>query len=112
MREFLCGAVARIDMRSARLVFWDLGGQEDLQSLWDKVPPPLSLSLSWPQWMMSLLQYYSECQGVIYVIDSCDPENLAISAQTFSESPNKQTNKFTINSFKWTIAILYIACNI
>lgn len=31
------------------------------------------------------LQYYSECQGVIYVIDSCDPENLAISAQTFSE---------------------------
>ena len=45
MREFLCGTVARIDMRSARLVFWDLGGQEDLQSLWDKVPPPLSLSL-------------------------------------------------------------------
>ena len=31
------------------------------------------------------LQYYSECHGVIYVIDSCDPENLAISAQTFSE---------------------------
>lgn len=29
--------VARIDMRSARFVFWDLGGQEDLQSLWDKV---------------------------------------------------------------------------
>ena len=24
-------------MRSCRLVFWDLGGQEDLQSLWDKV---------------------------------------------------------------------------
>lgn len=32
-----------------------------------------------------LLQYYSECHGVIYVIDSCDPENLAISAQTFSK---------------------------
>ena len=29
--------VARIDMGSVRLVFWDLGGQEDLQTLWDKV---------------------------------------------------------------------------
>ena len=33
------------------------------------------------------MQYYSECHGVIYVIDSCDPENLAISAQTFSKLP-------------------------
>ena len=32
-----------------------------------------------------VLQYYSECHGVIYVVDSSDPENLAISAQTFSE---------------------------
>lgn len=55
--------VARIHMSSAQMIFWDLGGQEDLQTLWDK--------------------YYSECHGVIYVIDSCDPENLAISAQTF-----------------------------
>lgn len=29
--------VARIDINSVRLVFWDLGGQEDLQTLWDKV---------------------------------------------------------------------------
>ena len=24
-------------MHSSRLIFWDLGGQEDLQTLWDKV---------------------------------------------------------------------------
>ena len=29
--------VARIDQGSTRLIFWDLGGQDDLQSLWDKV---------------------------------------------------------------------------
>jgi ADP-ribosylation factor related protein 1 len=68
--------VARIDMRYCRLVFWDLGGQEDLQSLWDK--------------------YYSESHGVIYVIDSCDPENLAISAQTFSESHHRHNYVYTI----------------
>ncbi|XP_064404739.1 ADP-ribosylation factor-related protein 1-like [Halichondria panicea] len=55
--------VARIEQGSTRLIFWDLGGQEDLQSLWDK--------------------YYAECQGVIYVVDSSDPENLAMSSQTF-----------------------------
>ena len=31
-----------------------------------------------------ILQYYAECQGVIYVVDSSDTENLAISSQTFS----------------------------
>ncbi len=30
-------------------------------------------------------QYYEECHGVVYVVDSCDPENLAMSSQTFSE---------------------------
>lgn len=57
--------VARVELGPARLIFWDLGGQEDLQSLWDK--------------------YYSECHGVVYVVDSCDPESLAISAQTYKK---------------------------
>jgi len=30
-------AVGKIDFGSVRLNFWDLGGQEELQSLWDKV---------------------------------------------------------------------------
>jgi len=29
--------VGQIDVEGVRLNFWDLGGQEELQSLWDKV---------------------------------------------------------------------------
>lgn len=32
-----CCTVGTIDVGKARLMFWDLGGQEELQSLWDKV---------------------------------------------------------------------------
>lgn len=46
-------------------MFWDLGGQEELQSLWDK--------------------YYAECHGVIYVIDSTDEERLSESKEAFGE---------------------------
>ena len=30
-------AVGRIDISGCRVIFWDLGGQEDLQMLWEKV---------------------------------------------------------------------------
>ena len=30
-------SVGKIDFGNTRLNFWDLGGQEDLQALWDKV---------------------------------------------------------------------------
>ena len=30
-------SVGKIDLGKTRLNFWDLGGQEELQSLWDKV---------------------------------------------------------------------------
>ena len=33
---FLC-IVGQVDVEGVRLNFWDLGGQEELQSLWDKV---------------------------------------------------------------------------
>eukprot|EP00731_Ephydatia_muelleri_P031153 Em0022g667a len=56
--------VGKVDIGSSRLILWDLGGQQDLQSLWDK--------------------YYAECHGVVYVIDSSDPDSLAISAQIFT----------------------------
>ena len=29
--------VGQVDIEGVRLNFWDLGGQEELQSLWDKV---------------------------------------------------------------------------
>lgn len=34
---FVVATVATIDIRSHRMILWDLGGQEDLQQLWDKV---------------------------------------------------------------------------
>lgn len=38
--------IGQIEMAGVRLSFWDLGGQKELQSLWDKVIPVL-FSLSW-----------------------------------------------------------------
>lgn len=76
--------VARVEIASVRLIFWDLGGQEDLQNLWDKVRwgQRLALICMWP------FQYYSECHGVIYVVDSCDADNLSVSSETFSKQWN------------------------
>ena len=34
--SFVC-AVGKINMSHVKLIFWDLGGQQELQSLWDKV---------------------------------------------------------------------------
>ena len=30
-------AVGKITVNHVKLIFWDLGGQQELQSLWDKV---------------------------------------------------------------------------
>ncbi|XP_053169666.1 ADP-ribosylation factor-related protein 1 isoform X1 [Hemicordylus capensis] len=57
--------IGTIDVGKARLMFWDLGGQEELQSLWDK--------------------YYAESHGVIYVIDSTDEERLSESKRAFEK---------------------------
>jgi len=55
--------LGKIDVNGVRLNFWDLGGQEELQSLWDK--------------------YYSECHAVIYVVDSGDRERVEESKAAF-----------------------------
>eukprot|EP00794_Sanderia_malayensis_P004697 gene4697-5312_t len=59
--------VGRIDIEGVRLIFWDLGGQQDLQSLWDK--------------------YYSDSHGVLYVVDSSEKsridESFAVLEKTF-----------------------------
>uniref|UniRef100_A0A8B9FJ58 ADP-ribosylation factor-related protein 1 n=1 Tax=Amazona collaria TaxID=241587 RepID=A0A8B9FJ58_9PSIT len=57
--------IGTIDVGKTRLMFWDLGGQEELQSLWDK--------------------YYAESHGVIYVIDSTDEERLSESKRAFEK---------------------------
>ena len=48
---------------STRLNFWDLGGQEELQALWDK--------------------YFAECHAIIYTVDSNDRERIEESKKSF-----------------------------
>ena len=57
--------LGKIDTNGVRLNFWDLGGQEELQALWDK--------------------YYAECHAVIYVVDSGDRERVEESKETFNK---------------------------
>jgi len=55
--------IGKIDTNGVRLNFWDLGGQEELQALWDK--------------------YYQECHAVIYVVDTGDRERIDESKEAF-----------------------------
>lgn len=45
--------IGRIEVRNTKLVFWDLGGQPGLRSIWEK--------------------YYEEAHAVIYVVDANCP---------------------------------------
>lgn len=55
--------IGNIEADGVVLNFWDLGGQEELQALWDK--------------------YYSECHGVIYCVDSNDRDRIQESKKSF-----------------------------
>ena len=65
--------VGKIDISRARLNFWDLGGQRDLHSIWEK--------------------YYSECHAIIFVVDSTDKERIEECKDVFC---NLQHNFFFI----------------
>lgn len=56
-------SVGEIEVGSMRLNFWDLGGQEDLRSLWH--------------------QYFEDCHALIFVVDSCDVGRFKNVAKTF-----------------------------
>jgi GTPase SAR1 family protein len=45
-------SVAKIKFKGSQVVFWDLGGQLKMRSMWEK--------------------YYSEANSVIFVVDSVD----------------------------------------
>ncbi|KAH0519096.1 ADP-ribosylation factor-related protein 1 [Microtus ochrogaster] len=57
--------IGSVDMGKARLMFWNLSGQEELQSLWNK--------------------YCAECRGIIYVTESTDEERLSESKEAFEK---------------------------
>jgi ADP-ribosylation factor related protein 1 len=74
--------IGTIDIGRIRLNFWDLGGQEELQSLWDK--------------------YYADCHGIIYIIDSADRQRLEESWITFDKM---------LQSEQLTNVPLLVSCN-
>lgn len=49
--------VGKIIKENSRLNFWDLGGQKSLQTLWHR--------------------YYSQCHGILFVVDSSDKERIS-----------------------------------
>lgn len=57
--------IGKVDIHGIRLNFWDLGGQESLQSLWDK--------------------YYAESHAVIYMVDSSNRERVHESTEAFEK---------------------------
>ncbi|CAH8628845.1 unnamed protein product [Heterobilharzia americana] len=57
--------IGYIKVDGIRLKFWDLGGQEELQSLWDK--------------------YYAESNGIIFVVDSADCNRFDESRNAFDK---------------------------
>jgi ADP-ribosylation factor related protein 1 len=58
--------VGKVDIKSSRINFWDLGGQKDLQSIWER--------------------YYSECHAIVFVVDSTDPVRLDDCRDTFGKN--------------------------
>lgn len=52
-----------MDIKSSRINFWDLGGQSELQPIWER--------------------YYSECHAIVFVVDSTDPKRLDECRDTF-----------------------------
>ncbi|KAL6065648.1 ADP-ribosylation factor-related protein 1 [Balamuthia mandrillaris] len=57
--------IGRFEIGQNRLIFWDLGGQVGLRSIWDK--------------------YYAETNGVIFVVDSAESNERLAEAQQVLE---------------------------
>ncbi|KAJ3078915.1 hypothetical protein HK102_004137, partial [Quaeritorhiza haematococci] len=55
--------IGKIDISRTRINFWDLGGQRELHSIWEK--------------------YYTECHAIVFVVDSTDQERIEEVKKTF-----------------------------
>lgn len=62
--------IAKFPYRGKIIKVWDLGGQTDLQSIWQK--------------------YYSSCHGVIFAVDSTDSNRILEAQQTLSKALQHQ----------------------
>lgn len=61
-------AVGKISLPSTILQFWDLGGQRDIRTIWER--------------------YYDECHAVAYVVDAADQERLDEGWSVFGMFPS------------------------
>lgn len=57
--------MGKINLPSTELCFFDLGGQRDIRSIWEK--------------------YYDECHAVVFVVDASDQARLSEGWEVFSE---------------------------
>jgi ADP-ribosylation factor related protein 1 len=48
--------VGKVNVNRSRINFWDLGGQKQLQSIWEK--------------------YYDDCHAIVFVVDATDRERI------------------------------------
>ncbi|TPX33024.1 hypothetical protein SmJEL517_g04028 [Synchytrium microbalum] len=55
--------MGKIDIKTTRINFWDLGGQRELHGIWEK--------------------YYTEAHAVVFVVDSTDQERIEQCKDTF-----------------------------
>lgn len=74
--------IGEIVVSGVKMSFWDLGGQKELQSLWDKVRIHVIFHSIFINFH-GIFQYYDECHGVIYVIDSNDRDRMNESKELF-----------------------------
>eukprot|EP00158_Paraphelidium_tribonemae_P001168 Partr_v1_DN24058_c0_g1_i1_m34685 putative adp-ribosylation len=74
--------IGKIDIgANMRISFWDLGGQTDLQSIWQS--------------------YYAECHAIVFMIDSTDKERL--------EEVQKVFQKIILNDEAEGVPVLMLA---
>ncbi|RUS21837.1 hypothetical protein BC937DRAFT_91343 [Endogone sp. FLAS-F59071] len=57
--------VGKIDISRSRINFWDLGGQLELHSIWEK--------------------YYTECHAIVFVVDATDRTRIEEVKETFEK---------------------------
>lgn len=62
--------VARLNLQGIRTIIWDLGGQEDLHSIWKK--------------------YYKEAHCLVYIVDANDDQKLMSSKIAFQKTMNDE----------------------
>ena len=87
--------------------FWDLGGQRELQALWDKVSffiENISKCLIYTSLPTHThAQYYAEAHGIIYIIDSSDRDRVDESRAAFGKPSSCICIRFFVDSIVKTV---------